>query len=59
MVDAVRGGGDLESWLAPFLDVMGRKTRRSWAPLYLRGLLGPWGAQEPAADGHTPGALGT
>jgi SRSO17 transposase len=41
MADAVRGAGDLESWLAPFLKVMGRKTRRSWAPLYLRGLLGP------------------
>ncbi len=37
------GGGsaaDLDRWLAPFLEVMGRKTRRSWAPLYLRGLLG-------------------
>src|SRR3712207_9554314 len=32
---------DLEAWLAPFLALMGRKTRRSWAPLYLRGLLGP------------------
>jgi SRSO17 transposase len=32
---------DLDDWLAPFLDVMGRKTRRSWAPFYLRGLLGP------------------
>ncbi len=32
---------DLEAWLAPFLAVMGRKTRRHWAPLYLRGLLGP------------------
>ncbi len=33
--------GDLDRWLAPFLSVMGRVTRRSWAPLYLRGLLGP------------------
>ena len=41
MADAVRGAGDLDSWLAPFLELMGRKTRRSWAPLYLRGLLGP------------------
>ena len=32
---------ELDEWLAPFLDVMGRKTRRDWAPLYLRGLLGP------------------
>ncbi|EHM02234.1 hypothetical protein HMPREF9946_01254, partial [Acetobacteraceae bacterium AT-5844] len=27
-------------WLVPFLAVLGRKTRRTWAPLYLRGLLG-------------------
>ena len=32
---------DLDGWLAPFLAVMGRKTRRAWAPLYLQGLLGP------------------
>ena len=41
MTDVVHGLGDLDVWLAPFLDVLGRKTRRSWAPLYLRGLLGP------------------
>jgi SRSO17 transposase len=35
------GGADLDRWLAPFLEVLGRKTRRTWAPLYLRGLLGP------------------
>ena len=33
--------GDLDRWLEPFLAVMGRKTRRTWAPFYLRGLLGP------------------
>ena len=32
---------DLDDWLVPFLEVMGRKTRRSWAPFYVRGLLGP------------------
>jgi SRSO17 transposase len=32
---------DLDVWLTPFLEVLGRKTRRRWAPLYLRGLLGP------------------
>src|ERR1700710_2160504 len=38
----VRGGlRDLDVWLSPFLDVMGSKTRRTWAPLYLQGLLGP------------------
>ena len=35
------GAGELDRWLAPFLSVLGRKTRRAWAPLYLRGLLGP------------------
>src|SRR3712207_6982438 len=34
-------GGDLDRWLAPFLDALGHKKRRTWAPLYLRGLLGP------------------
>lgn len=37
----VGGLEDLDGWLAPFLAVMGRKTRRAWAPLYLQGLLGP------------------
>jgi SRSO17 transposase len=27
----------------PFLDAMGRSTRRRWGPVYLRGLLGPDG----------------
>src|SRR5918912_4258172 len=41
MVADVRGGGsDLDDWLAPFLNVLGRKTRRTWVPLYMRGLLG-------------------
>ena len=34
-------GGDLDVWLTPFLEVMGRKTRRTWAPFYVRGRLGP------------------
>src|SRR5919107_150216 len=33
----------LDVWLAPFLALMGRKTRRRWAPVYLHGLLGPDG----------------
>ena len=41
MEDAGGGVSGLDAWLAPFLDVMGRKTRRAWAPFYLRGLLGP------------------
>jgi len=34
-------GCDLDVWLTPFLEVLGRKTRRAWAPFYVRGLLGP------------------
>src|SRR5215210_8062975 len=41
MGGAANDAGDLDAWLEPFLAVMGRKTRRRWAPLYLRGLLGP------------------
>ncbi len=43
---------DLDGWLAPFLSVMGRKTRRAWAPLYLHGLLGPGARKsvQPMAD---------
>jgi SRSO17 transposase len=41
MTNAADQVRDLEAWLAPFLAAMGRKTRRTWAPLYLRGLLGP------------------
>src|SRR5919199_171209 len=28
---------DLDSWLEPFLAALGHKTRRAWAPPYLRG----------------------
>lgn len=41
LADVGDGLGDLNGWLEPFLDVMGRKTRREWAPFYVRGLLGP------------------
>src|ERR671921_1398983 len=34
-------GGDLDRWLEPFLAALGHSKRRLWAPLYLRGLLGP------------------
>ncbi len=39
MGDDARGG--LNGWLAPFLEKLGHKKRRTWAPPYLRGLLGP------------------
>ena len=31
----------LETWLEPFLAAMSHKARRRWAPVYVRGLLGP------------------
>jgi SRSO17 transposase len=37
----VRALQDLDVWLEPFLAALGHKKRRAWAPLYLRGLLGP------------------
>src|SRR3712207_2856557 len=41
MAEARGAEGDLDRWLAPFLDALGHKRRRTWAPLYLRGLMGP------------------
>ena len=41
MAEARGAGGDLGAWLAPFLAALGHKRRRTWAPLYVRGLLGP------------------
>ena len=32
---------DLEEWLAPYLDVLGNKTRRRMCPAYVAGLIGP------------------
>jgi SRSO17 transposase len=36
-----RAAQDLDTWLEPFLAALGHRKRRLWAPLYLRGLLGP------------------
>src|SRR5215208_3418986 len=41
MAEPCSAGGDLDAWLEPFLAALGHKKRRTWAPLYLRGLLGP------------------
>jgi len=32
---------ELERWMAPFLEGLGHKGRRRWAPVYMEGLLGP------------------
>lgn len=41
LADVGDGLRDLDGRLEPFLNAMGRKTRREWAPFYVRGLLGP------------------
>ena len=48
---------EFEAWLAPFLARLGRKERRHWAPVYLRGLLGPGARKsvEPLAARVAPG----
>jgi SRSO17 transposase len=33
--------GDLEQWLAPFLERLGHKARQRMCPLYIAGLIGP------------------
>ena len=50
--------GDLDAWLAPFLEVLRRKTRRRWAPVYLRGLLGPGGRKSLQPLAASSGANG-
>ncbi len=32
---------ELDGWLGPFLAALGHGKRRRWAPVYLRGLIGP------------------
>lgn len=47
----------LSEWLEPFLDVLGHKARKQWAPVYLRGLLGRTERKsiQPMAEELTPG----
>ncbi|HEX2252194.1 MAG TPA: IS701 family transposase, partial [Thermoanaerobaculia bacterium] len=56
-LDEAALGAALDAWLTPFLDVLGRRTRRRWAPLYLHGLLGPDGRRslQPLAARLGPG----
>ena len=35
------GEREFERWLTPFLEALGDRRRRQWAPIYCRGLLGP------------------
>src|SRR5512135_175853 len=47
----------LEVWLEPFLERLGHKAQRRWAPVYLHGLLGPGDRKslEPMAERVAPG----
>lgn len=47
----------LSDWLTPFLDVLGHKARRRWAPVYIRGLFGRSERKsvQPIATELTPG----
>ena len=40
-MDGAKWEEQFDRWLEPFLDALGHKKRRKWAPLYVRGLLGP------------------
>ncbi len=48
---------DFERWLAPFSEAFERAAQRRWAPVYLKGLLGPGERKsvEPMAERVCPG----
>jgi SRSO17 transposase len=50
---------ELEGWLEPFLEALGRVERRRWAPVYLHGLLSPASRKnvEQIAEQVAPSAL--
>ena len=41
MVSGTGWRGELERWLAPFLERLGHPARRAMCPLYVAGLIGP------------------
>jgi hypothetical protein len=49
--------GELERWLAPFLERLQRQAQRRWAPVYLKGLIPPGERKgvEPMAARIAPG----
>lgn len=57
MVLSTMWEAELERWLAPFVERLGRVERRRWAPLYLKGLLLPGERKslEPLAERVCPG----
>ena len=63
MTEAAATGweSDLGKWLQPFLDALGHKVRQRWAPVYVRGLLGPGERKsvQPMAARHQGPSRGT
>ena len=51
---------EFDRWLAPFWEALGDARRRRWAPVYVRGLLGPGDRKsvEPLAARVAPGDYG-
>ncbi|MGI8765941.1 MAG: IS701 family transposase [Gemmatimonadaceae bacterium] len=47
---------EFERWLTPFLEALAHKKQRKWAPVYMRGLLGPGERKsiEPMAERVAP-----
>lgn len=41
---------DLERWLAPYLESLGKKTRQRMCAAYIAGLIGPGGRKSIAND---------
>ena len=56
MAELDGAGSDLDRWLEPFLKVLGHKKRRTWAPMYLRGPLGP--SERKSRNCSTPAWMG-
>ena len=57
MLEVQAWEAELSAWLEPFLDALGHKARRRWAPVYIRGLYGRTERKsvQPIAAELTPG----
>jgi SRSO17 transposase len=57
MLEVQAWEAELGAWLEPFLDALGHKARRRWAPVYIRGLYGRTERKsvQPMAAELTPG----
>ena len=50
---------ELDAWLEPFAAHLGRASQRKWAPVYMKGLMGPGDRKsvQPMAERVAPGDL--